>query len=33
MPQKSLKSWTPPSGIEVIGVQTVAEALKAAFRE
>jgi DNA repair protein RadA/Sms len=33
MPQKSLKGWTAPSGIEVIGVQTVAEALKAAFRE
>ncbi|MEX2459949.1 MAG: DNA repair protein RadA [Paenibacillaceae bacterium] len=33
MPQKSLKGWTPPSGIEIIGVQTVAEALKAAFRE
>jgi DNA repair protein RadA/Sms len=33
MPQKSLKGWTAPSGIEVIGVQTVAEALKVAFRE
>lgn len=33
MPHKSLKGWTPPSGIEIIGVHTVAEALKAAFRE
>ncbi|NHN35110.1 DNA repair protein RadA [Paenibacillus agricola] len=31
VPEKSLKGWTPPSGIEVIGVNTVAEALKAAL--
>ncbi|OXM83157.1 DNA repair protein RadA [Paenibacillus rigui] len=29
LPEKSLKGWTSPSGIEVIGVNTVAEALKA----
>jgi DNA repair protein RadA/Sms len=27
LPEKSLKGWTPPQGIEVIGVNTVAEAL------
>ncbi|MBE1447221.1 DNA repair protein RadA [Paenibacillus sp. OAS669] len=31
VPEKSLKGWTPPNGIEVIGVNTVAEALKAAL--
>ncbi|WP_028552044.1 DNA repair protein RadA [Paenibacillus sp. UNC451MF] len=31
VPEKSLKGWTPPSGIEVIGVNTVAEALKVAL--
>ncbi|GAA4873045.1 DNA repair protein RadA [Paenibacillus vulneris] len=31
VPEKSLKGWTPPTGIEVIGVNTVAEALKAAL--
>lgn len=31
VPEKSLKGWAPPSGIEVIGVNTVAEALKAAL--
>ncbi|BBH23967.1 DNA repair protein RadA [Paenibacillus baekrokdamisoli] len=31
MPVKSLKGWTPPAGIEIIGVETVAEALAAAF--
>ncbi|NBD28239.1 DNA repair protein RadA [Paenibacillus glycinis] len=31
MPKKSLKGWTPPKGIEIIGVETVAEALSAAF--
>ncbi|MGG2197256.1 DNA repair protein RadA [Paenibacillus validus] len=31
MPQKSLKGWIPPKGIEIIGVQTVAEALSAAL--
>ncbi|MFS0840787.1 DNA repair protein RadA [Paenibacillus sp. 1P03SA] len=31
MPEKSLKGWTPPKGIEVIGVSTVSEALKAAL--
>ena len=28
MPEKSLKGWTHPSGMEIIGVNTVAEALK-----
>jgi DNA repair protein RadA/Sms len=31
VPEKSLKGWSPPSGIEIIGVNTVAEALKAAL--
>jgi DNA repair protein RadA/Sms len=31
VPDKSLKGWTPPQGIEVIGVRTVAEALAAAL--
>ncbi|PZD96895.1 DNA repair protein RadA [Paenibacillus sambharensis] len=31
MPEKSLKGWTPPKGIEIIGVGTVAEALQAAL--
>lgn len=31
VPDKSLKGWTPPRGIEVIGVRTVAEALAAAL--
>jgi DNA repair protein RadA/Sms len=31
VPEKNLKGWTPPSGIEIIGVSTVAEALKAAL--
>lgn len=31
VPDKSLKGWTPPPGIEVIGVRTVAEALAAAL--
>ena len=31
MPEKSLKGWTPPAGIEIIGVETVAEALTKAF--
>ncbi|WP_159887842.1 DNA repair protein RadA [Paenibacillus puerhi] len=31
MPEKSLKGWTPPPGIEIIGVQTVAQALSAAL--
>ncbi len=31
MPAKSLKGWTPPAGIEIIGVETVAEALTEAF--
>ncbi|MCS7463544.1 DNA repair protein RadA [Paenibacillus doosanensis] len=31
VPERSLKGWTPPSGIEIIGVNTVAEALKAAL--
>ncbi|GIP41528.1 DNA repair protein RadA [Paenibacillus sp. J31TS4] len=32
LPEKSLKGWTPPADIEIIGVNSVAEALKAAFR-
>jgi len=31
MPEKSLKGWKPPAGIEIIGVGTVAEALGAAL--
>lgn len=31
MPEKSLKGWKPPGGIEIIGVGTVAEALRAAL--
>lgn len=31
VPEKSLKGWKPPAGIEIIGVETVAEALKAAL--
>ncbi|MFC0212852.1 DNA repair protein RadA [Paenibacillus chartarius] len=31
VPEKSLKGWSPPSGIQIIGVETVAEALKAAL--
>jgi DNA repair protein RadA/Sms len=31
MPEKSLKGWKTPQGIEVIGVNTVSEALKAAL--
>ncbi|MCD1261921.1 DNA repair protein RadA [Paenibacillus athensensis] len=31
MPEKSLKGWTPPSGMEIVGVNTVAEALAAAL--
>lgn len=31
LPHKSLKGWTPPAGIEIIGVNTVAEALSAAL--
>ncbi|MGG1519871.1 DNA repair protein RadA [Paenibacillus oryzisoli] len=31
MPEKSLKGWSPPKGMEIIGVNTVAEALKAAL--
>lgn len=31
LPEKSLKGWTPPSSIEIIGVNTVSEALKAAL--
>jgi DNA repair protein RadA/Sms len=31
MPEKSLKGWSPPSGIEIIGVETVSEALSAAL--
>jgi len=31
MPEKSLKGWKPPGGIEIIGVGTVSEALRAAL--
>lgn len=31
MPEKSMKGWKAPKGIEIIGVNTVAEALTAAF--
>ncbi|MFS0724504.1 DNA repair protein RadA [Paenibacillus sp. 1P07SE] len=31
MPHKSLKGWKPPEGIEIIGVNTVSEALSAAL--
>jgi DNA repair protein RadA/Sms len=31
MPEKSLKGWTPPTGMEIIGVNTVSQALKAAL--
>lgn len=31
MPDRSLKGWKPPGGIEIIGVGTVAEALRAAL--
>jgi len=31
MPEKSLKGWTPPPGMEIIGVNTVSEALQAAL--
>lgn len=31
MPEKSLKGWKPPKGIEIIAVNTVAEALAAAL--
>lgn len=33
MPDKSLKGFTPPAGIELIGVSTVSEALKAALEK
>jgi len=31
LPEKSMKGWTAPPGIELIGVNTLPEALKAAF--
>ncbi|WP_274654099.1 DNA repair protein RadA [Paenibacillus humicola] len=31
MPEKSLKGWNPPSGIDIIGVETVSDALQAAL--
>jgi DNA repair protein RadA/Sms len=31
MPEKSLKGWTPPPGMEIAGVNTVSEALAAAL--
>lgn len=31
MPKKSMKGWTPPAGIEIVGIETVAEALAKAF--
>jgi DNA repair protein RadA/Sms len=33
VPEKSLKGWQPPKGIEVIGVQTVQEALAVVLGE
>jgi DNA repair protein RadA/Sms len=33
MPAGSMKGWKPPRGIELVAVQTVGEALKAAFDE
>ncbi|MFD0872445.1 DNA repair protein RadA [Chlamydia abortus] len=32
MPEKSLKGWTPPSQMDIVGVTTVSEALAAAMR-
>jgi DNA repair protein RadA/Sms len=31
MPQHNIKGWQPPDGIRIVGVNTVAEALKAAL--
>ncbi|WP_040953159.1 DNA repair protein RadA [Gorillibacterium massiliense] len=31
LPESSLKGWTPPQGIQVVGIHTVAEALAAAL--
>jgi DNA repair protein RadA/Sms len=31
LPEKSMKGWTPPQGIQVVGVNSVAEALAAAL--
>ncbi|MNP67469.1 hypothetical protein D3C76_1633070 [compost metagenome] len=31
VPQKSLKGWNPPKGMDIIGVNTVQEALDAAL--
>jgi len=31
MPEKSLKGWKPPAGIEIIGIGTVSDALRAAL--
>lgn len=31
LPEKSLKGWAPPAGMEIVGVESVAEALKAAL--
>jgi len=31
IPEKSRKGWTPPAGLEVIGVSTVEEALEVAL--
>jgi DNA repair protein RadA/Sms len=33
LPEKSLKGWTPPKGIEIIAVNTLSEALKAALSQ
>jgi DNA repair protein RadA/Sms len=33
MPEKSLKGWAPPAGMEIVGVSTVSEALAAAFKD
>jgi DNA repair protein RadA/Sms len=29
LPEKSMKQWTPPRGIEIVAVRTVQEALQA----
>ncbi len=33
IPKKNLGGWTPPQGIEVIGVDTISDALKVMFKE
>ena len=33
IPKKNMSGWKVPAGIEVIGVDTIAEALKAMFKD